>query len=595
MDDQNKNLLLATGLSFLVLIGWMLLFPPEQVTPIQDQSTLDKQTESQIQVDETSTILDNVEDQKNTTAKRVSIETKRLSGSIWLKGGRIDDLRLIDYYDSQDQDARNVVMLKPTGQEQSYYAVYGWSAVAGLATTDVPNANTIWRLTSANPVLTEKAPITLQWKNTKGIIFQKEISIDQNFMFSIQQSVLNTTNSNFKVAPYGIIARQGRPDTIGFYILHEGVVASKDGELMETKYKKIPDQPFLQNENGNVVVHQITKNGWIGFTDKYWMTTLIPKAGQAFKMATKYTPQTDIYQTDMRLPSIIVQSGEQVSVGSNFFAGAKEVNTIKTYEENLSIENFVDSVDWGWFFFLTKPIFSMLTFFYEITGNMGWAIILLTLAIKTALFPLAYKSYVSMSKMKKLQPEMEKIKEKTAGDRVKLQQEMMLMYKKEKVNPAAGCLPILPQIPIFFSLYKVLFVTIEVRHAPFFGWITDLSAPDPSSFLNLFGLLPFSPPDPGSLFALVSIGVFPILMGVTMWLQQKLNPAPTDKTQAMIFAWMPWVFMFMLGQFASGLVIYWVANNTITFIQQYFIMLSQGVKPNIFGNIIQSFKKNKTD
>ena len=595
MDDQNKNLLLATGLSFLVLIGWMLLFPPEQVTPIQDQSILDKQTKSQIQVDETSTILDNAEDQKNTTAKRVSIETKRLSGSIWLKGGRIDDLRLIDYYDSQDQDAKNVVMLKPTGQEQSYYAVYGWSAVAGLATTDVPNANTIWSLTSANSVLTEKAPITLQWKNTKGIIFQKEISIDENFMFSIQQSVLNTTNSNFKVAPYGIIARQGRPDTIGFYILHEGVVASKDGELMETKYKKIPDQPFLQNENGNVVVHQITKNGWIGFTDKYWMTTLIPKAGQAFKMATKYTPQTDIYQTDMRLPSIIVQSGEQVSVGSNFFAGAKEVNTIKTYEQNLSIENFVDSVDWGWFFFLTKPIFSMLTFFYEITGNMGWAIILLTLAIKTALFPLAYKSYVSMSKMKKLQPEMEKIKEKTAGDRVKLQQEMMLMYKKEKVNPAAGCLPIIPQIPIFFSLYKVLFVTIEVRHAPFFGWITDLSAPDPSSFLNLFGLLPFSPPDPGSLFALVSIGVFPILMGVTMWLQQKLNPAPTDKTQAMIFAWMPWVFMFMLGQFASGLVIYWVANNTITFIQQYFIMLSQGVKPNIFGNIIQSFKKSKTD
>ena len=226
---------------------------------------------------------------------------------------------------------------------------------------------------------------------------------------------------------------------------------------------------------------------------------------------------------------------------------------------------------------------------------MGWAIILLTFAIKTALFPLAYKSYVSMSKMKKLQPEMEKIKEKAGGDRVKLQQEMMLMYKKEKVNPAAGCLPILPQIPIFFSLYKVLFVTIEVRHAPFFGWITDLSAPDPSSFLNLFGLLPFAPPAPGSLFAIVSIGVFPILMGVTMWLQQKLNPAPTDKTQAMIFAWMPWVFMFMLGQFASGLVIYWVANNTITFIQQYLIMMSQGVKPDIFGNIIQSFKKHKTD
>ena len=595
MDDQNKNLLLATGLSFLVLIGWMLLFPPETVNNnksndtelLEEQSTL-KETDSNSIIDTTS-----IENQQNSEINRVPIETNRLSGSIWLKGGRIDDLKLIDYFDEQKPESENVIMLRPTGEQKSYYAVYGWTPVSGISAKDVPNANSIWSLASGR-TLTESSPITLQWKNDTGLIFQREISIDSNFMFSIKQSVINKSKKTIKLAPYGIIARHGQPETIGFYILHEGVVAARDGELVEQKYKKLPDQPYVQSENGHVEVHSVENNGWIGFTDKYWMTTLIPSPGQRFRMAAKYTPQTDTYQTDMRLPSMEVPPGHQNTVSTNFFAGAKEVGIIKSYEANLGVENFVDSVDWGWFFFLTKPIFSMLAFFYDLTGNMGWSIILLTLAIKTALLPLAYKSYVSMSRMKKLQPEMEKLKEKTGGDRVKMQQEMMALYKREKVNPAAGCLPILPQIPIFFSLYKVLFVTIEVRHAPFFGWITDLSAPDPSSILNLFGLLPFAPPEPGSILAIISIGVFPILMGITMWLQQKLNPAPTDKTQAMIFAWMPWVFMFMLGQFASGLVIYWVANNTITFIQQYAIMASQGVKPDIFGNIISSFKKSKT-
>ncbi len=593
MDDQNKNLLLATALSFLVLIGWMLLFPPEvpNRTALEDNDVLKEQKTSQ--VPSTTSVINTEGSLENSETElgRVLIETSRLRGSIWLKGGRIDDLKLVDYYEEQKPDSKNVVILKPSGEEKSYYATYGWTPVSGLSLKDVPTANTRWALASGRK-LTEKDPITLQWENKLGIIFQRQISVDKNFMFSIKQSVINQSGEDIKLAPYGIIARHGKPDTIGFYILHEGVVASKDGELIEQKYKKLPDQPFIQNENGNVTLHPVEKNGWIGFTDKYWMTTLIPPAGQKFQMASKYTPQTDTYQTDMRLPAIEVKSGLAQDMRTNFFAGAKEVNTIKDYQKNLGVENFVDSVDWGWFFFLTKPIFSMLSFFNDLTGNMGWSIILLTLAIKTALLPLAYKSYVSMSRMKKLQPEMERIKEKTGGDRMKMQQEMMALYKREKVNPAAGCLPILPQIPIFFSLYKVLFVTIEVRHAPFIGWITDLSAPDPSSILNLFGLLPFSPPEPGSILAIISIGVYPILMGITMWLQQKLNPAPTDKTQAMIFAWMPWVFMFMLGQFASGLVIYWVANNTITFIQQYAIMASQGVKPDIFGNIKETFKKS---
>ena len=593
MDDQNKNLLLATGLSFLVLIGWMFLFPPEPIPTNQSSVSENLDKQSRTSQTESSSIFDSKTNSSDNDEiiKRVPVTTSRLSGSIWLKGGRIDDLKLVDYFEELTPDSQNVVMLRPSGEDMAYYSVYGWTPISGITQNEVPNANTIWNLVEGR-TLTERNPITLQWDNNNGVTFQRKISIDKNFMFSIKQTVFNNSNKTIKLAPYGIIARHGKPETIGFYILHEGVVAAKDGELIEKKYKKLPDQPFFQNENGNVEIYNIDNNGWIGFTDKYWMTTLIPPPGQKFKMVSKYTPQTDTYQTDMRLPSIELPSGMQNTMGTLFFAGAKEVNTIKSYQEKIGVENFVDSVDWGWFFFLTKPIFSMLSFFYDLTGNMGWSIILLTLAIKTALLPLAYKSYVSMSKMKKLQPEMEKIKEKTGGDRMKMQQEMMALYKKEKVNPAAGCLPILPQIPIFFSLYKVLFVTIEVRHAPFIGWISDLSAPDPSSFLNLFGLLPFSPPDPGSFFAIFSIGVYPILMGVTMWLQQKLNPAPTDKTQAMIFAWMPWVFMFMLGQFAAGLVIYWVANNTITFIQQYAIMTSQGVKPDIFGNIFSSFKKS---
>jgi len=320
------------------------------------------------------------------------------------------------------------------------------------------------------------------------------------------------------------------------------------------------------------------------------MTTLIPDAGTPFTAVAKYLASEDIYQTDMRLDLVEVAPGSTQTVTTRMFAGAKEWETIRGYERDGGVPQFIDSIDWGWFYFLTKPIFQLLHWLNAIIGNMGWAIIALTLIIKAVLFPLAYRSYVAMAKMKNLQPQMEKIKEQAGDDKQKLQQEVMALYKKEKVNPASGCLPILVQIPIFFSLYKVIFVTIELRHAPFIGWIKDLSAPDPTSWMNLFGALPYEIP---AFLGLLSIGIWPILMGVTMWLQQKLNPAPPDPTQAMIFAWMPWVFMFMLGTFASGLVIYWVANNTITFIQQYTIMRSQGMKPDLFGNIRSSFKKRE--
>jgi YidC/Oxa1 family membrane protein insertase len=323
------------------------------------------------------------------------------------------------------------------------------------------------------------------------------------------------------------------------------------------------------------------------------MATLVPTPGQPFTSVLRYSAANDTYEAWARMPEVEVAPGATASTSSMLFAGAKEWETIRAYESRLGIQGFIDAIDWGWFFFLTKPMFWLLHTLHGLIGNMGWAIIALTFVIKTLVFPLARKSYISMARMKELQPEMEKLKEQTGDDRQKMQQGMMALYKREKVNPASGCLPILIQIPIFFSLYKVIFVTLELRHAAWIGWIRDLSAPDPSSILNLFGLLPWATPEPGSIFFILSLGVLPILLGISMWFQQKLNPAPTDATQAAVFAWMPWIFMFMLGSFASGLVLYWITNNTITFVQQYTIMSMHGKRPDLFGNILQGFKRNK--
>ena len=581
MDAQNtKNLILAMVLSFLVLFGWTLLFPPPEISDqpgITENEPLDSLEES-----DQDKLIPSVSESAvaTVTASRVGINTKRLSGSIWLKGGRIDDLQLNDYKTSLMDEAIEVTLL-----QKDYLIHYGWQDNSKISEKlDLPGPNTIWKLVSGTE-LTERTPIKLKWDNGKGLAFERVIEIDKNYMFKITQTVINSSNNSYQLQPYGVIQRNGRPDTIGFFILHEGVVEMSDKTLNEITYKKMTKEGILSSN----------KTEWAGFTDKYWMTTLIAEPGKFFNSKKEFNSDQNRYLIEMKLGTQEINPNSRGSITTFLFAGAKEVSTIKSYEKNLEIYNFIDSVDWGWFFFLTKPIFSLLEIFNSYIGNMGWSIILLTLFMKTLLLPLAYKSFVSMSKLKKLQPEMEKIKERAGDDRVKLQQEMMNLYKTQKVNPAAGCLPILLQIPIFFSLYKVLFVTIEMRHAPFIGWIKDLSAPDPTSFLNLFGLLPYSTPGPESIFGIISIGVYPILMGVTMWMQQKLNPTPTDKTQAMIFAWMPWIFMFMLGQFSSGLVIYWVANNTIQFIQQYLIMTSQGVRPDVFGNILASIRSIKPD
>ncbi len=596
MDDQNKNMLLAILLSFAVVFVWSVFFtppPPDPQTPAEiaeEGGSLVPTVDSNGQPAPESAEAPAAE-----AAARVPIETGRVTGSVNLRGGRIDDLKLADYTETIDPDSPIVTLLKPTGEPHAYFTWHGWWSRTGTPPEAMPNVNTVWTLESGDS-LAVGTPVTLVWDNGQGQVFRKEIAIDENYLFTIRQSVSNAGSEAVSMYPYGIIERRSEPDDLKkFFVLHEGAIGAFDGELQEIKYKDLRDYEFDREEGANVARRDVTENGWIGFTDHYWMSTLIARPGQELTALDKYYEATDVYQTELRYPVVEIAPGETYEMETYLFSGAKEYYTIRGYQDTLGINQFVDSIDWGWFAFFTKPIFQALHFLKGFLGNMGLAIIGLTFVIKLILFPLAYKSYVSMSKMKLLQPEMEKIKENAGDDRMKLQQEMMALYKKEKVNPASGCLPILVQIPIFFSLYKVIFVTIDLRHAPFVGWIRDLSIPDPSSLLNLFGLLPWDAPGPGSFLAIFSIGVWPIAMGVTMWMQQKLNPAPTDKTQAMIFAWMPWVFMFMLGRFASGLVIYWTANNIITFVQQYTIMRTQGVKPDVFGNITRSFRRKKPE
>ncbi|MCY3995094.1 MAG: membrane protein insertase YidC [Rhodobacter sp.] len=600
MDDQNKNLIMATALSFMVILVWFILFPPEE-PPAERESVEVPRAETPTAqtaeaTDDTARTAPEIGTAISPESPRIPIRTDRLEGSIALKGGRIDHLNLKDYRANLAEESDLVSLLKPAETEAAQLAVFGWAPGGDLDWDDVPGAQTPWSAPTG-AVLTTDSPLVLAWTNEKGVTYTRTISIDEDFLFTVTQSVRNGSNTDIRLAPYGMLRRYGEPqDLTGFFIIQEGPIRQSGEEMSEFSYGDLRDFDRDERWGAHSEVLEIAANGWLGFTDHYWMTTLVPPNEASFTSVLKYDANLDVYTAEARYPTITLSAGEAADVTTRLFAGAKEWETIRAYERQNGIHRFIDSIDWGWFFFLTKPIFAVLHWLNVLIGNMGWAIIGLTLIIKAVLFPLAFKSYVSMAKMKELQPEMVKIKERVGDDRQQMQQEMMALYKKEKVNPASGCLPILLQIPIFFSLYKVIFVTIELRHAPWLGWIRDLSAPDPSSILNLFGLLPYSTPDQGSIFFIFSLGVLPILLGISMWLQQKLNPAPTDPTQAMIFAWMPWVFMFMLGTFASGLIIYWIANNMITFAQQYLIMRSQGYRPDVFGNIIAGFRrKPKTE
>jgi YidC/Oxa1 family membrane protein insertase len=595
MDDQNKNFLKATVLSFIVILTWLILFPPEpptdaealEETAIAEDDSAGTSSTPDLGVATSTNSPAQPSDASIVEAGRVEIETPELEGSLSLLGGRLDDVYLTQYRETIDEDSETVRLLRPQGENDAYLAVFGWAG-NGI---NVPDPETLWSLESGDK-LTPETPVTLIWENGQGLTFRRTISVDDQFMFSVTQTVSNATGEEVVLRPYGLLRRHTLPDNLKrFFILHEGLVRMSDGTLEETSYKDIEDYSVSAEDGTQAERIEVAESGWIGYTDHYWMTTLIPDQSKPFRSVSKYFASREIYQSEAVMPVETVAAGGETSVTTRLFVGPKEWEAIRTYQNDQGVAGFLDSIDWGWFFFLTKPIFALLHWLNGVIGNMGWSIIALTLIIKAIVLPLAYKSYVSMAKMKELQPEMEKLKERAGDDRQALQQGMMKLYKENKVNPASGCMPILIQIPIFFSLYKVIFVTIELRHAPWVGWIRDLSAPDPSSILNLFGLLPYGTPEPGSLFAIFSLGVLPILLGISMWLQQKLNPAPTDPTQKMVFAWMPWIFMFMLGTFASGLVLYWIANNTITFMQQYAIMRSHGHKPDVFGTILSSFKR----
>ncbi|NJM82001.1 MAG: membrane protein insertase YidC [Tabrizicola sp.] len=589
-ENNNKNLILAMVLSALVMIVWFVFFPPPEVTPdpvIPATTGTELVTPPADGAGAAEAEVAAVPD-----APRLTIDTPKLAGSISMLGGRIDDLSLKTYRETIEPGSETVRLLSPVGEAFPYYAVFGWRPAGTLGNDDVPNARTEWTI-AAGATLSPGNPVTLQWNNGKGLTFLREIAVDEDVLFTISDTVTNDGEAEAKLAPYAVIARHGLPQLQNFFVVHEGMVRRSDGTLEETRYDDIVELDPVDKEGAPAEVIETEGDGWIGFTDHYWMTVLVPEQGQPFTQVTKHVAQSDIYQAETREPLLTVAPGQSASNTTRFFAGAKEWETIRAYQNSGAIPGFIDSIDWGWFFFLTKPIFSVLHWLNGLIGNMGLAIIALTFVLKILVLPLAYKSYVSMARMKELQPEMEALKERAGDDRQKMQREMMQLYKDKKVNPAAGCLPILIQIPIFFSLYKVIFVTIELRHAPFFGWLRDLSAPDTSSLYNLFGLLPWDAPPTGSLLHLIFIGVLPILLGITMWVQQKLNPAPTDPVQASIFAWMPWIFMFMLGGFASGLVVYWITNNTITFTQQYLIMRSHGHRPDIFGNMRSGFRKTK--
>jgi len=489
---------------------------------------------------------------------RVRIETPRLHGSIDLLGARLDDLTLATYHETVDPKSPEVVLLTPPGTQDPYLAEFGW--VAASPDVKVPEPRTRW--TETGGPLTPNHPVTLTWDNGQGLVFTRTISVDKDYMFTLHDAVRNNSTAPVKLLSYGLISRTGTPHVAGYYILHEGLIGYLGGSLQEVKYSSLtPGTPIDYPSNG----------GWLGFTDKYWLTSLIPPQDEAIKARFTHTLDegVDRYQVDYLGPEVTVAPDGTAASSARFFAGAKEVNLLDAYKDS-GIPLFDRAIDFGWFYFLTKPIFLVLQFFDQILGNFGLAILLLTLCVKLIFFPLANKSYNAMSKMKLLQPEIQKLRERFPDDKARQQQEMMALYKRVGANPLAGCLPIVIQIPVFFSLYKVLFVTIEMRHAPFFGWIHDLSAPDPTSFANLFGLLPFSPPH------ILMIGAWPLIMGLTMFLQQKLNPQPVDPVQARMFMLLPVVFTYMLAAFPAGLVIYWAWNNLLSIGQQWAIMRRRG-------------------
>jgi YidC/Oxa1 family membrane protein insertase len=615
---DNRNTILAVILSGIVLIAWQyfynmpqmerqraqsqtqaeLLKPTPQATPGSTTPQAGTAPSANAPANNAPASAAPVVSREAAIAAtpRVKIDTPRLIGSISLKGARIDDLSLVQFRETVDPASPAIVLYSPSNTASPYYAEFGWVPAAG-STARIPDQTTMWEQEGSNS-LSPTSPVTLKYDNGDGLTFRRTIAIDESYLFTIKDEVSNVGTAPVTLYPFALISRHGTPQVSGYYILHEGLIGYLGEKgLQEYAYKKIDDAKSVSFD---------VTDGWLGMTDKYWASALLPDT--TAKLQARYSSTlvgaTHNYQTDYLQDPQTIAIGGTGSANARLFAGAKEARVVGInfplvglggYNKQLDLNHFDLLIDWGWFYFITKPMFLALDWFYHLVGNFGVAILLVTVLVKLLFFPLANKSYASMAKMKSVQPQLAALKERYPDDRQKQQQEMMEIYKKEKINPIAGCLPVALQIPVFFSLYKVLFVTIEMRHAPFFGWIKDLSAPDPTNLFTLFGLLHFDPTQLPIFGHYLALGIWPIIMGITMWFQMKLNPTPPDPTQQMIFAWMPLIFTFMLAGFPAGLVIYWAWNNTLSVLQQSFIMRRNGVKVELFDNLRATFGLKKAE
>ena len=578
MTPETKNLIAAMSLSLAILIGWQLYFVEPQLEAERAAAQLAAQQAAEQQpvrsgglnADGTPRLASDAAEAPETDNQdidkgtRLVIDGPLIAGSISTMGARLDDIVLTSYFETQEEGSSPIKLLLPFDSEQPYFAEFGWVA-DGTSDIALPQADTIWNATSSTA--TPSSPLVLKWDNGDGFIFQREIRIGQDYMITVTDSASSTAQTAVTLNSYSLIRRHGTPSTDGLYILHEGPLGVFDSTLNEEDYDSLQDAG-----SGGLSYSPQEAGGWVGITDKYWLAALIPDQSNLHSFGMRYLAgQGDRYQTDILGAGQTLAPGQTISTTTSLFAGAKKVTLLDKYADELGIKNFDLAIDFGWFYFLTKPFFYAINWLYGMLGNFGLAIIAFTGLMRLVLFPLANKSYRSMGKMRELSPKIKKMREDFGDDRAKLNQEMMALYKTEKVNPAAGCLPILLQIPIFFALYKVLYVSLEMRHAPFYGWIKDLSAVDPTSIFNLFGLLPYSV---DMLPSFLAVGIWPILMGISMAIQMRLNPPPPDPIQAKIFQYMPIFFTFLLAGFPAGLVIYWTSNNVLSITQQWWITSS---------------------
>ncbi len=585
MDENNRNLLLAVLLSGLVLFGWQYFVSGPQMKAEQArQERLAHQEKPKAAATAPGIPgagANGAHLSRTAALKlggvRIPIDTPTVDGSLLLKGARFDDLRLKKYRETVDPKSPEIVLLAPKNTDFPYYADMGWIAQPGSHVA-VPNDTTPWTLVSGTTIAPGKH-VVLEWNNGHGLVFTRDVTVDDKYMFTVTDSVKETSGGQTSLFPYATVVRDGVPKTQHYWVLHEGFVGVADGTLKDASYDDFKDDNTAPKSFN-------TTKGWVGITDKYWMAAVIPPQGQTFDAAyaaSPLDPNTKAYQADYRLGGQMLGPGGTIRVQHKLFAGAKVVDILRYYQSHENVDGFDYAVDWGWFWFFTRPLFWLIDQFYHFLGNFGLAILLATVAIRLLLFPLANASFKSMSKMKKVQPQMQAIQERYADDKMRQQQEIMDLYKREKVNPVSGCLPLVVQIPILFSLYKVFFVTIEMYHAPFYGWIRDLSAPDPTSWINLFGLLPFH--IPAFVPTFLTFGAWPIFMGITQWIQTKMNPAPADPVQARMFSFMPVFMTAMFAAVPAGLIIYYTWNNLLSVTQQYVIMRSQGVPVHLIENL----------